>query len=39
MAVTGRAFTIGHTDLVVNLDDDLAECEGIWELLGTMAER
>ncbi len=34
VAVTGRAFTLGYTDLVVNLDDDLAECEGIWELLG-----
>ncbi len=33
VAVTGRAFTLGYTDLVVNLDDDLAECEGIWELL------
>ena len=33
VAVSGRAFTLGHTDLVVNLDDDLAECDGIWELL------
>lgn len=33
-SVTGRAFTLGTTDLVVNLDDDLAECEEIWELLG-----
>ena len=32
-SVTGRAFTLGYTDLVVNLDDDLAESEGIWELL------
>lgn len=33
-SVTGRAFTLGYTDLVVNLDDDLADSEGIWELLG-----
>lgn len=33
VAVTGRAFTIGHTDLIVNRDDEHAECEGIWELL------
>lgn len=33
-SMTGRAFTLGYTDLVVNLDDDLAESEGIWELLG-----
>lgn len=31
--ITGRAFTLGVTELVVNLDDDLAEAEGIWELL------
>ncbi len=31
--ITGRPFTLGRTDLIVNLDDDLAESEGIWELL------
>lgn len=32
--VTGRPFMLGITDLVVNLDDDLPEAEGIWEVLG-----
>ncbi len=36
--VTGRAFTLGITDLVVNLDDDLAEAEGIWDLLGGIGD-
>lgn len=31
--ITGRPFTLGRTDLIVNLDDDLTESEGIWELL------
>ena len=31
--ITGRPFTLGVSDLVVNLDDELAECEGIWDLL------
>lgn len=35
-SVTGQAFTLGITDLVVNLDDDLAEAEGIWDLLGVL---
>lgn len=34
VAITGRPFTLGIGELVVNLDDDLTECEGIWELLG-----
>jgi proline racemase len=34
VAITGRPFTLGVSELVVNLDDDLTECEGIWELLG-----
>lgn len=34
VSITGRPFTLGISELVVNLDDDLAECEGIWELLG-----
>lgn len=32
--ITGRGFTLGITELLVNLDDDLHEAEGIWELLG-----
>ena len=36
--VTGRAFTLGITELVVNLDDDLAEAEGIWDLLGGIGD-
>lgn len=35
--ITGRAFTLGVTELVVNLDDDLTEAEGIWELLAGTA--
>ncbi|MDZ7676772.1 MAG: proline racemase family protein [Acidimicrobiales bacterium] len=31
--ITGRPFTLGVTELVVNFDDDLTECDGIWELL------
>ena len=31
--ITGRPFTLGRTDLIVNLDDDLTESEGIWQLL------
>ena len=34
VSIAGRPFTLAITDMVVNLDDDLAECEGIWELLG-----
>ncbi|GGK80793.1 proline racemase family protein [Ornithinimicrobium pekingense] len=34
--ITGRAFTLGVTELVVNLDDDLGT-EGIWELLAGTA--
>ena len=33
MSITGRPFTLGITEMVVNLDDDLAEAEGIWNLL------
>jgi trans-L-3-hydroxyproline dehydratase len=36
VSVTGQAFTLGITDLVVNLDDDLAEAEGIWDLLAVL---
>jgi trans-L-3-hydroxyproline dehydratase len=33
VSITGRPFTLGVSDLVVNLDDDLTGCEGIWDLL------
>lgn len=33
VSITGRPFTLGITEMVVNLDDDLAEAEGIWDLL------
>ena len=33
VSITGRPFTLGIAELVVNLDDDLTECDGIWELL------
>jgi trans-L-3-hydroxyproline dehydratase len=33
VAITGRPFTLGITEMVVNLDDDLAGAEGIWDLL------
>ncbi len=36
VSITGRPFTLGISELVVNLDDDLTECEGIWEFLGRL---
>lgn len=33
VSITGRPFTLGITEMVVNLDDDLAGAEGIWDLL------
>lgn len=36
--ITGRAFTLARSTLVVNFDDDLAEAEGIWELLGDLGD-
>ncbi|MDE0805635.1 MAG: proline racemase family protein [Acidimicrobiales bacterium] len=33
VSITGRPFTLGITEMVVNLDDDLTESEGIWDLL------
>ncbi len=34
VSITGRPFTLGVTQLVVNRDDALTDCEGIWDLLG-----
>lgn len=33
VAITGRPFTLGVTEMVVNLDDAHVDCAGIWELL------
>jgi len=35
VSVTGQAFTLGRTELVVNRDDDLVNVDGIWPLLDT----
>lgn len=35
VSVTGQAFTLGRTDLIVNRDDPLVDVDGIWRLLDT----
>lgn len=35
VSVTGQAFTLGRTDLIVNRDDHLVDVDGIWRLLDT----
>lgn len=35
VSVTGQAFTLGRTDLIVNRDDRLVDVDGIWRLLDT----
>ena len=35
VSVTGQAFTLGRTDMIVNRDDRLVDVGGIWRLLDT----